>query len=544
MKLPHFTIACRNSAFLLFSAFLLLLLISFPVHAAPSIPLNFDGWIIEALAKLEVTGVTGGFHRHSLPLSRDDVAKIIQNAEARIQAGTVDVSSIDRKLLQKLKREFRFELHQQDSHHTSGQRTDIRIQPELRGANKEIAPALQSGFHYAVGNSKNRLTVYTELEFSNFEQGYDFVESFFLPDPSPLLKSADQRYEKWRGDYVVDFKRSYLQYNLKTFRDAELNLLVGRDFVFWGGSPNKSVGISDNSPPFELIRLTGTFPCKIGTLKATAFFAQLNSTWFDDGTTRYLAKRYLSAHRLDYQFSDRLEIGAAEWVLYGGDVQSVKWNYLNPVIPYYAVQYNAKNDDNIMISFDGAVRPIDGVRLYAEWVADDFQYNPETSDPHAVTWLTGLEWYPHFTDRQLGIHTEYVQVNRWAYTHLESDNQFTHFGAMIGHPIGTDADIFTFRVSYQATPSAAIETRFSHQRNGEADITDRFYGEDYEDIPFPSGIVERLSEIRIGWKYRPITALKGSINYAWRHIQNKEHAESETEQQHRFVFLFAYAWGN
>ena len=544
MKLPHFTIACRNSAFLLFSAFLLLLLISFPVHAAPSIPLNFDGWIIEALAKLEVTGVTGGFHRHSLPLSRDDVAKIIQNAEARIQAGTVDVSSIDRKLLQKLKREFRFELHQQDSHHTSGQRTDIRIQPELRGANKEIAPALQSGFHYAVGNSKNRLTVYTELEFSNFEQGYDFVESFFLPDPSPLLKSADQRYEKWRGDYVVDFKRSYLQYHLTTFGDAELNLLVGRDFVFWGASPDKSVAISDNSPPFELIRLTGTFPCKIGTLKATAFSAQLNSTWFDDGTTRYLAKRYLSAHRLDYQFSDWLEIGAAEWVLYGGDVQSVKWNYLNPVIPYYAVQYNAKNDDNIMISFDGAVRPIDGVRLYAEWVADDFQYNPETSDPHAVTWLAGLEWYPHFTDRQLGIHTEYVQVNRWAYTHLEPNNQFTHFGVMIGHPIGTDADIFTFRVSYQATPSAVIESRFSHQRNGEADITDRFYGEDYEDIPFPSGIVERLSEIRISWKYRPITALKGSINYAWRHIQNIEHAESETEQQHRFVFLFAYAWGN
>ena len=547
MTPSYVTIAHRKSIFLPCSVCLLLLLMSFSVYAAPNIPLNFDGWVIEALAKLEVAGITGGFHRHSLPLSRDDVAKIIQSAEARIQAGTVNVSSIDRKLLQKLKREFRAELaqtHAQNSHQTSKQKTNIRIQPELRGANKEIAPALQSGFHYAVGNSKNRLTVYTELEFSNFEQGYDFVESFFLPDPPPLLKSADQRYEKWRGDYVVDFKRGYLQYHLMTFGDAELNLLVGRDFVFWGGSPNKSVGISDNSPPFELIRLTGTFPCKIGTLKATAFSAQLNSTWFDDGTTRYLAKRYLSAHRLDYQFSDWLEIGAAEWVLYGGDVQSVKWNYLNPVIPYYAVQYNAKNDDNIMISFDGAVRPIDGIRLYTEWVADDFQYNPETSDPHAVTWLTGLEWYPHFTDRQLGIHTEYVQVNRWAYTHLEPDNQFTHFGTMIGHPIGTDADIFTFRVSYQATPSAAIETRFSHQRNGEADITDRFYGEDYEDIPFPSGIVERLSEIRIGWKYRPITALKGSINYAWRHIQNKEHAESETEQQHRFVFLFAYAWGN
>lgn len=543
MKLPYFSLACKNYRFLLCAIFLLFLLISFSVYAAPNIPLNFDGWIIETLGKLEVAGITGGFHRHSLPLSRDDVAKIIQRAEARIRAGVVTVSPMDRKLLEKLKREFRFELAQIHPQ-ASKQKTDLRIQPELRIANKEIAPALQSGFHYTVGDDKNQLTIYAELEVSNFEQGPDFIESFFLPDPPPLLKTADQRFERWHADYVVDFKRSYLQYYLKPFGDAEVDLLVGRDFVFWGASTDKSVGISDNSPPFELVRLTGTFPCKIGTLKATAFSAQLNATWFDDGTTRYLAKRYISAHRLDYQFSDWLEIGASEIVLYGGDAQTVQWNYLNPVIPYYAVQYNAKKDDNIMFSFDGAVRPIDGVRLYAEWVADDFQYQSDSNDPHAVTWLTGLEWYPQRTARQLGIHTEYVRVNRWAYTHLEPDNQFTHFGTMIGHPIGTDADIFTFRLSYQATPSAVLESRFSHQRNGEADITDRFYGEDFQNIPFPSGVVERLSEIRIGWKYRPTTALRGSINYAWRYIQNIEHATDETDQQHRFVFLFAYVWGN
>ncbi len=536
MKSQFLSIAYKKSTSFLCSILLFLLLNSFSIHAAPNVPLNFDGWVIETLAKLEVSGVTGGFHRHSLPLSRADVAKIIQHAETRIQAGEVTVSTVDRKLLEKLKREFRFELAQ------TKQKTDVRIQPELRFANKKIAPALQSGLHYTVGNSKHRLTVHSELELSNFEQGTDFVERFFLPDAPPLLKSADQRYERWRADYVVDFKRSYLQYLMIPFGDAEIDLLIGRDFVFWGASLDKSVGISDNSPPFELIRLTGTFPCKFGTLKATAFSAQLDSTWFDDGTTRYLAKRYLSAHRIDYQFSDWLEIGAAEWVLYGGDVQSVEWNYLNPVIPYYAVQYNAKKDDNIMFSFDGAVRPIDGVRLYAEWVADDFQYNPNTDDPHAVTWLTGIEWYPQLTERQLGIHTEYVRVNRWAYTHLVPDNQFTHFGAMIGHPIGTDADIFTFRVSYQATPSAVLESRFRHQRNGEANITDRFYGEDYQNIPFPSGVVERFSEIRIGWKYRPTTGVKGSVNYAWRHIQNAAHAAGETEQEHRFVFLFAYAW--
>ena len=286
------------------------------------------------------------------------------------------------------------------------------------------------------------------------------------------------------------------------------------------------------------------FLVNLAHFKVTAFSAQLNSTWFDDGTTRYLAKRYLSAHRVDYNFRDWLEIGVSEWVLYGGDVESVRWHYLNPIIPYYAVQYNAKNDDNMMLSFDGAVRPIDGVRLYAEWLADDFQYQSDSNDPHAVTWLTGVEWYPKFAGRQLGFLTEYVRVNRWTYTHLEPDNQFTHFGISVGHPIGTDADLLTFRVSYHATPSAIIDGAFSHQRNGEADITDRYYGEDFENISYPSGIVESLTAFRLGWKYRPIKGIKGSINYAWRHIQNREHFENDTEQQHRFVFLIAYAWGN
>ncbi len=533
----------KNSLTLLFLTVIFLLSFMCSVYAVPNVQLNFDGWVMEALTRLENVGVIDGFHRNSLPLSRTDVARIVQRTDERIKAGDVVVSQIDSQLLKKLKREFQIEMLQLNVQ-ISKRKTYIRIQPELRGVNEEIAPVLQSGFHFALGNRRNNLTIYSELELSNYEQGTDFVESYFLPDSPPLLKSADQRFERLRGDYIVDFKRSYLQYQLMPFGDAELDILVGRDFVHWGASPNKSVGISDNSPSFELIRLAGTFPCKIGTLKFTAFSTQLNSTWFDDGETRYLAKRYLSAHRLDYQYSDWLEIGVSEWVLYGGDVQSVEWNYLNPVIPYYAVQYNANRDDNLMLGFDAAIRPLDGVRLYAEWVADDFQYNPNTDDPNAVTWLTGLEWYPILTKRQLGIHTEYVHVNRWAYTHLDPDNQFTHYGTMIGHPISTDADLFTLRLSYQATSSTLLETRISHQRNGEADITDRFYGEDYENIPFPSGVVERLTEFRIGCKYRPIIGINGSVNYGWRHIQNSEHKQNISKQQHRIVFLFAYAWGN
>lgn len=543
MKKTSLYYTSQYSSILVCVVLLLLILTSIPVYGDPNLPLNFDGWVMDALNKLEISGIIDGYHRNSLPLSRSAVAKILQKTENRIQTEQVSLSPIDRTLLEKLKREFKAELlerYKSDTDKNYRQKTDIRIQSESREANSEIALALQSGLHYAIGNNRSQITFYTELEVADSEPGTDYVESYFLPDAAPLEKTADQRYEKWHRDYVVDFKRSYLQYQFAAFGDAEFDILIGRDYVYWGTSPEKSVSISDNSPPFELVRFTA----KIGTLKATAFTSQLNSTWYDDGTTRYLAKRFLSAHRLDYRFSNWLEIGISEMVLYGGDVQTLQWEYVNPFIPYYAVQYNAKKDDNIVLSFDASVRPIDGLRLYAEWLADDFQYQSDSNDPHAVAWITGFDWYPLFLERQLGIHSAYLRINRWTYTHLEPDNQFTHFGAIIGHPIGTDADMFSCSLSYQATPSALIETRFSHQRNGEANVTDRFYGEDFESIPFPSGTVERLSEIRVGWQYRPIGGFNGSINYAWRHIQNRDNTEGDSEQEHRIVFLLAYAWTN
>ena len=75
-------------------------------YGAPDVPLNFDGWVTEALAKLETDGITGGFHRHTAPLSRADVTEVIERAESRIRTGVVVPSAIDRKLLEKLKRAF------------------------------------------------------------------------------------------------------------------------------------------------------------------------------------------------------------------------------------------------------------------------------------------------------------------------------------------------------------------------------------------------------------------------------------------------------
>ena len=486
-------------------------------HGAPDVPVNFDGWVTDALAKLETDGITGGFHRQTAPLSRAEVAQVIKQAESRIRAGSVVPSEVDRKLLEKLKRAFRRELAG-----SNGRRIDFL--PQLRATEKKIAPALEAGFHWTAGTLKQqsapRLMLYSEFEAHNFEsRPFDG-------------KTAGQRLERWRGEYTMDFKRSYLQVN-----GAHLNLLVGRDWLFWGASPHKTVGISDNSPAFDQVRLTGTLGKH---LKATAFTTQLDSKWYDDGKKRYLAKRYMSGHRLDYQYNDRVEIGVAEWILYGGDAQTLEWKYANPFTFYYALQYNAKADDNVMFAVDAAIRPIDGVRLYGEWVIDDIQYESDSNDPHAVAWLLGLTWYPQRLDRHLGIHSEYARVNRWAYTHLDPDNQYTHFGYAIGHPISTDSDTVRLSASYQFTVSTAAEIRAVLTRHGEGSIADRFYGEDYESLPFPTGVVARTTEIGGRFSYRPLDAWNLFLSYAWQHTQNSEHRKGETSQKHKLMFQLGY----
>ena len=507
----------QSSTFPIF--FLAFMFIFSPAYGTPDVPLNFDGWVTDALAKLETDGITGGFHRHTAPLSRNEVVQIIKQAESRIRTGIVAPSAIDRKLLEKLKREFTKErMH--------GEGRSIRFFPQLRATEKKIAPAFETGFHYTLGKLEKRtaprLVLYSEFEAHNFES------------PPLAGKTAEQRLERWRGGYTGDFKRGYLQIN-----SAHLNLLVGRDWLYWGASDHKTVGISDNSPPFDQVRLTGRLGKR---LKATAFTAQLDSTWYDDGKKRYLAKRYISGHRLDYQFNDRVEIGVAEWVLYGGDAQTLEWKYANPITFYYALQYNAKADDNVMFAFDAAIRPVDGVCLYGEWIIDDIQYVPGANDPHAVAWLLGVTWYPKYLDRQLGLHSEYARVNRWAYTHLVPDNQFTHFGYAIGHPIGPDSDTLRFLAAYQLTVSTQAEIRAVLTRHGEGTIADRFYGEDFDALPFPTGVVAKTTEIGARFSYRPLNGWNAIFSYTWQHTQNSEHRKGKTSQTHRLTFQMGYLW--
>ena len=490
-------------------------------YAVPNVTLHFDRWVDFALEKLETDGVTGGFHRHTRPRTRWEVAKAIRQAEDRVASGRVKPAPIHVHLLDKLKREFERELAIL-SGGERGHRLRLRGTPQLRTpkSDSKISPAYEGAFYYDVGR---QVTLYQEFEVGNFPEKYPIETT-----------SASKRLNAWHSGYTADFKRVYLRFPVSKF-----DVLIGRNQILWGTGFRGAVGISDNSPPFDLILLTAQF----GRIKGTSFTAQLDRIWHDqDGPDRrYLANRYVAGHRLDWQVSNRIEVGISELILYGGDARGVEWQYLNPILPYYASQYNSDTDDNVMFLFEGAIRPIDGARLYGEWLIDDFQY-ADTNDPNAVAWLAGVEWNRLLASKRLSIRAEYARVSRWAYTHLVQENQFTHFGSIIGHRIGTDADTFYLEGGYLINPDAIFALFYEFERQGEASVEDRFRNEDSDSIPFPSGVVERRDSVGLRLVYEPIRSYQLDIAYQHVITQNKDCQSGVRKQSNELEFQLRYLW--
>jgi len=336
-----------------------------------------------------------------------------------------------------------------------------------------------------------------------------------------LGKTASSRMRGWKWDYTADFNEAYAKIYLKRFI-----LSVGRHGIYWSPARFGALCISDSSPPFDMFMIS----IYGGRLSAYAFSAVLDKMW-NDQHGRYLARRFLSGHRLDWIVWDGLEIGLTEVVLYGGDLRSIDPGYLNPLIPYYATQYNSDYDDNTLVSADFSWVLSPGVMAYGELLIDDLQYKGE--GPNAWGGTLGM----HLAGRT-DLIVEYTRLSRWAYTHRITECQYIHYGSPIGYPLGPDGDLITIEWSKFLTPDLWAGIRVSHRRKGAATIEDRYKGERVKG--FPSGVVERDIDAELQVIYRPLRGLWGEISVRGESVRNKSHRPGISGRDFRVNLKLGY----
>jgi hypothetical protein len=328
-------------------------------------------------------------------------------------------------------------------------------------------------------------------------------------------ETASRRTNRWKWDYTADFRRAYVSY-----RRGRFEALFGRQSLFWGPGYGGSLILSDNSPAFDMLLLSARF----GPVKAMAFSAMLDKMWGEHGNPpyRYLANRYLSGHRVDWVVNDRIELGLSELVLYGGDVRGIELQYINPLLPYYATQWNSatdRRDDNVMACAEFAVRPVDGLKVYGQFLVDDFSYGG--GDPNALGYIAGFYLSDPLGLSGADFRAEYTRVDSWTYTHLEPDKQFTHYGWVIGHELGPDADQLLVEPGIMVKLDGRLKLIYAFEREGSRTVADRFRGEDYRRMEFPSGEVERRHKLGIQFLWEPLSGPRVNISWQRSFVRDK-----------------------
>lgn len=266
----------------------------------------------------------------------------------------------------------------------------------------------------------------------------------------------------WR-DFLFEIRGGWLG-----FRADGVSFGFGKGEVWYG--PGRAGGLLISPNPFGLERV------ELGIEKGSATFRSFFSPLESD--------RYLSCHRLELVKS-QIKLGISEAVLYCG---RVPLGYLNPVLPYYAVQHNLHRDDNIMWGIDWTLF-LGGLKLYGEWLVDDLMFEP-TPAPNKLGLVLGGYLREPFGLTGFGVVSEYVRIQKWVYTQRLSQNRWVKGGRVLGHPLGPDGDLGLIGVERWFGPyRVGVNLRQERQGEGRVDLS---YEEERGDPnpKFPSGVVE------------------------------------------------------
>jgi hypothetical protein len=170
---------------------------------------------------------------------------------------------------------------------------------------------------------------------------------------------------------------AYLQWDSKF-----LTLFAGRISQNYGMTNEPGLLLSSNPYSYDQIGL------QVATrlLKFSSFFTRLEDIYGydirDSVTTPYWNKRYMSVHRLEFSFSQKLHLAVSESVIFGGKSQSVLFQYLNPVNIFYISKLSDRKgyeegNANVLISLEFLYKPTKKITIFTQFLLDDMDFTRE-----------------------------------------------------------------------------------------------------------------------------------------------------------------------
>jgi hypothetical protein len=250
-----------------------------------------------------------------------------------------------------------------------------------------------------------------------------------------------------------------------------MELLVGRDRLWWGPGLNGSLILSANAPPLDQVRVGTAEPVLlpwigewVGPIKAVFFLAQLEEDREDP-------RAKLAGMRVTVSPVSVLELGMSRAVMFDGrrrprlEVENYPRAIFYPAAGDDRLR-EAKFRNNSLFAIDADLRlpnvdryffPARDLRLYGEFGWDDTCCNSNfIPSREAISGLVGTHLLGVFGREGLEARAEYARSSVQSFRHDQFSDGYVTRGDVISHFIGTEGDAYLARVTNYLGPRTML----------------------------------------------------------------------------------------
>jgi len=356
---------------------------------------------------------------------------------------------------------------------------------------------------------------------------------------------------------------AYTEQAFLAYETEMIKVKAGRDYINWGYAKNSfAVGNTAGSLDQISLQLIGSW------IRFSYFTVFLDKARIDSSGNKNNAfadydyvNRYYSGNRIDMNFmSGRLKFGVWQSVVYGGKERALDFDYSNPFMIYYGIQWNDrdKGDGNILVGSDVSFVFHDGMTLYGGFITDDWQiknYGTQGEEiPHKWGGYLGGKFtnvLKHHGVQGTDIYFEISKVTNRTFNHKNWHERLLFGDNPIAHPLGTDFETLSLKIQHWVNSSIRLSLDYDVIAKGEGNLEEHLepwletdedgnyiYASGYkEDSPY--GTVEKTHSIGFGIFYQPATTFHFDMKLIHNWVRNQAHQSGKNAS---FFEAYLSAW--
>jgi len=297
----------------------------------------------------------------------------------------------------------------------------------------------------------------------------------------------------------------------------------GQQFV---GEGYRSLLMADVAFPNPFLRMQAKF----GPFQYTYWLQQMvdiynNIPSADISGGDLFRKKFVAMSYLDWQVTDRLSLGAFQSIVWLaddslGNSKSLPWQYLNPVILYWPIQFSTGSEGNFLLAAKAAYKTTKYSQAYMQFLIDEMVFSGFIAQNGAAVnkYSLQLGWkdYKAFGIKNLFFLGEFNMVRPYTYSHWSTLTNYGHSGQPIAHPAGANFTELLGMAEYNVNKAWFVSAKAIATRLGR-DSAGLNYGQDirqnYYNVP---GGIGRTG-VNIGWG-QPASSLH--LEAAFGHFAN------------------------